>query len=204
MRCSPRKLVSLTAAALLALLPTLASVAEADRDPRSFGVVISADTLRSEPGSDGKAVAELPVGTDLGIEARRGLWMKVSSDKPAGAGWLRLTSVRLGVTAADLDLPADGDAAAPEKKRGFFSGVSRSVSSFFSRGAARSRPQATTATIGIRGLTPADLQAAKADPKALKTMQGYAASAGDAAIFARKGELATRTVSYAVLEKDDE
>ncbi|NNL99555.1 MAG: hypothetical protein HKO62_02310 [Gammaproteobacteria bacterium] len=190
-------------AALAAALPRMASVAEPERDPRSYGVVIAADKLRSEPAADGKLVAELPVGTDVSIAGRRGLWMDVSTADPERKGWLRLTSVRLGVTAADLGLPADDSGAAPApKKRGFFSGVSRSVSSLFSRG--RNRPQATTATIGIRGLTPADLQAAQADPEALEAMQGFAASAGDAAIFAREGKLTTRTVAYSVLEAGDE
>lgn len=191
--------------AALAMLPGLASVEEAERDPRSYGVVIAADTLRAEPAGDGAAVAELPAGTEVNIEGRRGLWMDVRSGKDAQRGWLRLTSVRLGVTAAELDLSDAGEAVdGKTKKRSFFSGVSRSVSSFFSRSQARARPQATTATIGIRGLTPADLQAAQADPKALQTMQGYAASAGDAAVFAREGDLAVRTVSYSVLEVEDE
>jgi len=148
--------------------------------------------LRQEPAQSSAVVTELQANTELRVFERERVWVRVvpSSDESADPGWLRFTELKFGVSAPAAEVPAD--VASP----GGFAGFSRSVSGFLRgfRSRSPSSPQAT-ATIGVRGLTVADLEAANPDPASLALINRYLTSRDDAARFAAVGGLAARPVS---------
>ncbi len=82
---------------------------------------------------------------------------------------------------------------------GFFSGlasISRKVTSIFKSDgdSSASGGSNAVATIGVRGLSEAELKAAKPDLDELKKMKLYVSSANRVDVFARKGKLIARKV----------
>ena len=82
---------------------------------------------------------------------------------------------------------------------GGFAGFSRSVSGFLSsfRSPSSRTTERSSSTIGMRGLTVAEIETAPADANALATISQYAMSTADAEMFARAGGLSARHVPYA-------
>ena len=168
----------------LLLLATHSAFAE---DPIDTGVTIRAAALRADPTPASAAVKEFAANTPVMVFERQRLWVRVASaDDTTTTGWLRFTELRFGtgVTSASTAPKSSG-----------FAGFSRSVSGFLSgfRGGS-SRTANTTATIGIRGLTVAELQAAQPDTNALATISRYSISAAEAEQFAGAGGLAAQHV----------
>ena len=85
----------------------------------------------------------------------------------------------------------------PASDSGFFSNLARGATGLFgARNNARPPNGAATATIGIRGLSAADLQTAAPNPAALQAMESFAASPSTAAIFAQQARLQVESVPY--------
>ncbi len=171
---------------ILYLLVIHVAVAE---DPIDTAVTIRNTVLRSEPVQTSDVVAELVVDTDVLVYERQRLWVRLASVNDADtAGWLRFTELRFGTTTAAKN-------AAPRSSG--FAGFSRSVSGFLGsfRGGG-SRATQKTSTIGIRGLTVAELETARPDAKALAAISRYAMSSSDAEQFAGSGGLTARSVPY--------
>jgi len=157
-------------AAGLALL--LAAQAWAEQ-PGS-AVLVKEETLRAAPRSDSQALATLPTHSNVLVQGRQGGWYRVTA-KPKQDGWLRLFALRFQSAAT---VPGS-------------SGVGSLVS------AVRTGHSDVTATTGVRGLTQQDLNQARADFNALRTMTSYRVDAGSARAFAAEGKLRPRELAYA-------
>lgn len=176
----------------LLVLCVLCAQPFADGPPDS-ATTVRATTLRDAPARTSTVIRQLAAGAELDVFARERLWVKAapSGAGEAQAGWLRFTEVRYHAAAA----PA---AAGSTSGAGGFAGFSRSVSGFLRSFGSRqaSTPQATS-TIGIRGLTVADLTAANPDPNALAFVERYVISKAGAEQFAGVGGLTARSVETA-------
>ncbi|MGR9090423.1 MAG: hypothetical protein ACU85U_07575 [Gammaproteobacteria bacterium] len=161
-------------------------------NPPDSATTVRATVLRDAPARASTVVRELAADVELDVFARERLWVKAapSGAGEAEAGWLRFTEVRYSTTAA----PA-ATQPVPAADAGGFAGFSRSVSGFLRGfgGRTANSPQATS-TIGIRGLTVADLEAAHPDQNALALVDRYAISKADAEQFAGVGGLTARDV----------
>jgi len=158
-------------------------------DPIDTAVTIRNTVLRTDRSNTSDIVVELKGATALEVYERQRLWVRVAAVNNTNAkGWLRFTELRFGTSAA-------GASEAP--KSSGFAGFSRSVSGFLSsfRGGG-SRTAQKTSTIGIRGLTVAELEAARPNPNALAAISRYAISPADAEQFAGAGGLTPRRVPY--------
>jgi hypothetical protein len=181
----------LPATALTFLL--LAAPPIAAEDPIDTAVTIRNTVLRAEPTQASDVVAEIPANTSVEVFQRQRLRVRLAAadDGEAEQGWLRFTELRFGAETNDA-------APSPEPETGAFAGFSRSVSGFLGSFRRRSsRTTQKTATIGIRGLTVADLEAAHPDVKALAAISRFAISKADAQQFAAAGGLAARDVPQA-------
>lgn len=178
----------------LLLLCALCGQSFADGPPDS-ATTVRATALRDAPARTSKVIRQLAASVELDVFARERLWVKAapSGAGEAQAGWLRFTEVRYHASAA----PAAATSGSTTEASGF-AGFSRSVSGFLRGFGSRqaNAPQATS-TIGIRGLTVADLTAANPDPNALALVDRYVISKADAEQFAGVGGLTARTVEAA-------
>ncbi|MEQ8232224.1 MAG: hypothetical protein RLW61_11845 [Gammaproteobacteria bacterium] len=157
----------------------------ADDAVAEHGTLLRESALVAMPG--GAEIARLAAGTTLEVHGRQGLWLLVTAPGTEGArrGWTRLTAVRLGGAA--------GTSAASAPQAGGFARFSRSITGLL--GGLRGRDTRTAhATIGIRGLTPGELQTAHHDARALAMVAALGASRTDAELFAQAGGLTARPV----------
>ena len=138
------------------------------------GVVLKADSIKSEPFKDASTVGSLNKGDSVQIVAKKGGWLQIKS--AAGAGWVRMLSIKRGA--------AGGSSAAGE-----LGGVAAMSTGRAGTG------QITSAT-GVRGLSEEDLKAAKFDAAELARAQGNAVSASVAGQFAAAGKLASQNVAF--------
>jgi len=106
-------------------------------------------------------------------------------------GWVRSYQVRAG------KVPSTVVAETRDEKRGVLSdlaSLSRSASGLLGGGNQASTNQ-TTATIGIRGLSAEELEAAKPDKKQLEKLKKYAATRSQGKKFAKTAKLKKRKVN---------
>lgn len=168
----------------LVLLATLSLPLQAAEETAiDGGVTLREAALRTQPAADASTLATLSPGTTLDVFERRGLWLRAGArgGGEAARGWLSITGVRLtGKPSGAARTLGSGLAR-----------LSRSVSSLF--GGLRGRETRTAhATIGIRGLTAAELNAAQPDAAALDYVAAWRASAEEAGAFASAGGLMAR------------
>ncbi len=171
---------------ILLLLVTQNAYAE---DSIDTATTIRATAMRAEPTMRSAAVKEMASDTSVVVFERQRLWVRVATaDDTETDGWLRFTELRFGAGAPAVTSNAP--------RSGGFAGFSRSVSGFLSsfRGGG-SRTAQKTATIGIRGLTVAELQAAQPDASALAAISRYAISPAEAEQFANAGGLSAQGVA---------
>ncbi|HYG31952.1 MAG TPA: SH3 domain-containing protein, partial [Methylophilaceae bacterium] len=105
----------------------------------------------------------------------QGGWMRVKAE--AGEGWLKMTSIRLGVAVA-----AKGDSGLGSLAKMALTG--------------RSGNTGVTATTGVRGLSPEELKNATPNPEAVKQLDQYASSKTKTQAFASAGKLQAQSVEY--------
>jgi uncharacterized protein YgiM (DUF1202 family) len=136
-----------------------------------------ATELKDKAAADGKTVASLPADTEVKVISRGGSgWTQV--DAKGQKGWVRVFHLRY--PAAVQTASASG---------GGLSAITGAL------GIGRSDTQrTTTATTGIRGLSPEDLKNAAPDNAALAKAQTYRADKPSAERFARDGKLVTVSV----------
>ncbi len=135
--------------------------------------IIEATELRSEPFLDAAVVAQLPMGTGVTIQQRKGGWYQVESGR--SSGWVRMTSMRLG-----------------EQLEGGDSGLG----SLFGTVTGRTGSSGVTAVTGIKGIEPEDMLSAVPDRRAVTAMDRFAVSAREADDFAAKGRLSPHQIEY--------
>ena len=173
-------------ALLLTVLTSCPTTTAADADAASdSGYTRRQTALLAAPESGADVVAELAVDTPVNVYERQRLWLRIK-DPSSNEGWLRLTDVRLSAT-----VESGGFASS-------LSALSRSVTGFMAGFRRSSDPSQTNyATLGVRGLTVSELQAAAPDFAALERSQAVQASPSAAQQFATAGGLAARDVEAA-------
>lgn len=137
------------------------------------GSALKNDTLRKEPYADAKTAGTLSRGESLEILKKQGAWLQVKTKKTSG--WVRLLSVKRG------------SSTAPNQTAGVLAVAS-----------GRAGTGQVVSTTGVRGLSEAELKAAKFNENEIKTMEGYTLSADDGRKFAQAGNL--QTIQFANLK----
>jgi len=122
------------------------------------------DSLRTEPYADAKISGSFVRGESLEIIKKQGAWLQVKAKK--GSGWVRLLSIKRGVTASSNQ--AAGVLAVASGRAGTGQVVS---------------------TTGVRGLSEQELKAAKFNEEEVKTLESYTLSAEKGRAFAKAGNL---------------
>jgi hypothetical protein len=140
-----------------------------------------ATDMRAAPDDAAAVVQMLPPQSKLQVLERRGAWTRVkgaAADAPSG--WVRMMHLR-GEVAVEQ--------SAPPSSGGFLGGVNRLLG-----GSKQTNTRAQSATLGIRGLSPEELQAAQPNPQALAKTKSFAATKPDAEQFAKEASLAKADV----------
>ena len=131
-----------------------------------------ATELKDRAAADARTVANLSEGASVKVlERGGGGWTRI--DSGGQQGWVRVFHLRF---------PAVAQAGSAS------GGGLGSLTSALGFGRDRSRA-ATTATVGVRGLSPEDLKNASPDTAALARLQSYRADKPSAERFARDGKL---------------
>lgn len=175
-------------------VPAAAPAPAAAAAPIDYGTSIRPATLRAEPDPAAAALGDLPIGTPVALLERRRLWVRVQpqSAAPSAPAWAPLLSFRFGPPAAAAGAPAAATGG------GGVAGFSRSVSGLLAgfRGRQAGYGSTDTATIGIRGLTSAELGSAAPDLQALAELDRHAVSPQDAQAYAFAGGLVPQRLPY--------
>lgn len=138
------------------------------------GIMLRADDLRAGAAANAAVIAKLERGTAVQILATQGGWVQVRHGNQTG--WVRLLNVRRG-TASQTD-------------------VAGGVAGVLALGTTRSDPNRVVATAGVRGLSVAELRAARFDAQQLERLERLGVSRAEAERFAATGKLAARKVDY--------
>jgi hypothetical protein len=131
------------------------------------GTMLKDDAVRVEPYADAPLALNLKKGAAVTIIKRAGGWYQVKAG--ATQGWVRMLSVRRGAAAQTNAMKEAGGAAAIATGR---AGTGQVVS-----------------TTGVRGLSEAELKAAKYDEAQIKKAESFAVAAAVAQSFAQQGKL---------------
>ena len=138
------------------------------------GLTVHEAVLRSDPAGNASEVATLPAETELSVFERLGGWYRVQAD--AGAGWLRLASLRFPST--ELGSADSGvDLILNSMRTGTYAGSSGT-------------------TTGVRGLDASDIDNASASEAQLEKLEGLASSADAGRAFAGEGKLKPVEIAY--------
>lgn len=135
---------------------------------------VRATELKAKPFADAATLLSLAEHGKVEIVTRQASWMQVKAD--GTTGWVKMLSLRLGNTEA-------------QKKTG-----DSGLGALFN--VAATGNSGSTVTTGVRGLSEENLKHARPNPKALKTMQGYAVNEQDAIGFAKAGKLEDQRMDY--------
>ncbi len=167
---------------LVLLLPAAAS---------QDGVMVRSAAVYADAKSTSHKVGKLTAGTRVTLFSRKGGWQEVFAEQQETIGWVRSYQVRPGnfEAAASIETSADS--------RGFLSGLasfSRKASSFFNTRSGST--SSGTATIGVRGLSEAEIKSAQADFAELEKMSTFASNDKRAQTFARDGRLEPQSVAH--------
>ena len=155
----------------------------------SNALVIRTAMLKSGPSFGTRTVTVLPVGTGVETGTRVGGWQKVTviSGPAEQSGWLRTYQLRNDIATTPALVSQKSDS-----KRGVLSGLdslSRSTSALFGRRELEGNSGNMTATIGVRGLSEADLKNASPNAVELQQLKVNAVSDRSALQFAQTGGL---------------
>jgi hypothetical protein len=171
---------------LIPLLLLLAPVKAAEQ-----AVIVRQAPVYAQASSASGIVGQLSAGTRVAVFAREGGWQEVFSEQPELTGWVRVYQVRGGNYAAPEVITEQEDS------RGFLAGLasfSRKASGFFKRDSTAT--SSGTATIGVRGLSEADINSAKPDFGELEKMNTYASKPERMEFFTAQGGLQAHKVPY--------
>ena len=137
--------------------------------------------LKDKGANDGKTVATLPENTQVKVVQRAGQWTRIEGG--GQAGWVRAFHLRFPTTVETSS-----------SSGGMLGGLTGGL---FGGGKTK---QATTATVGIRGLSAEDFKNANPDGAALLKMESFRVDKAGAQAFAREAKLATVSVNYLMEE----
>jgi hypothetical protein len=161
----------------------------------SAGVIVRTSMLKDSPAFDAKSVTTLSPGAKVNVLERQGGWQKVNLQASTNVqGWVRTYEVR-----TDID-PGTNPSVVKSKGSddgvlGGLAGLSRASAGLFgNRKKTNNEGSDMVATIGVRGLSEADLKKAKPSPTELARMMQYSVDAENAKQYAQAGELQSRSV----------
>jgi len=175
-------------ALLLLLSPPLAA---------EEGVIVREAKVYADASSSARQVGTIRAGTRVSIFGRKGGWEEIFAEQPETVGWVRSFQVRAGAYTPQVEAGEEPDS------RGFLSGlaaISRKASRFFST--SNSNTGTGTATIGVRGLSEAEIKSAKPDLAELAKMQGFASNQQRMARFQLEGQLSSYPVKHLKPKKE--
>jgi hypothetical protein len=159
------------------------------------GVIVRTALLKDNPAFDAKSVTTLSPGAKVNVLERQGGWQKVNLQASSNVqGWVRTYEVR-----TDID-PGKNPSVVKSKGSddgvlGGLAGLSRAGAGLFgNRGKSDNERSDMVATIGVRGLSEADLKKAKPAPAELARMMQYSVDAETAKQYAQAGELQSQNV----------
>ena len=156
------------------------------------GIIVRQAPVHADASSLSQRIGQLAAGSRVKIFGRNGGWEEVFSEQSEIVGWVRSYQVREG----DYTEPTVIEEA-EEDSRGFLSGLaslSRKASRFFSSDS--SSTSSGTATIGVRGLSEAEIKSAKPDLEELSKMQQYASNQSRMKKFRQSGHLRANDVKH--------
>lgn len=178
-----RRIYSVVVAVLLLLWGTGVAAAP--------GFIVRSSELRSAPSFSGQVVQRLAPGIAVTLLERRGGWRQVELQQNKRRGWVRSYQVRAG------QVPSTVVAETRDDQRGVLSdlaSLSRSASGLFGGGNSANTSQ-TTATIGIRGLSAEELEAARPDKKQLEKLKKYGVTRTAGKAFGKEAKLKKRKIN---------
>ena len=155
------------------------------------GIVVRLAPVHAEASSVSARIGQISAGSKISIFGRKGGWKEIFSEEKAIIGWVRSYQVREGNFTSTATVESKSDS------RGFLSGLasfSRKASGFFKSDS--SSTSAGIATIGIRGLSEAEIKSAVADFEELEEMKGFASSPARMPNFTRQGQLKTQAINH--------
>jgi hypothetical protein len=155
------------------------------------GTIVRQAAVYSEASAAAPRVGQIDAGARVSLFDRKGGWQEIFSEEKAITGWVRAYQVRQG------DFGAAVASDSKEDSRGFLAGLasfSRKASGFFRQDSGVT--SSGTATIGVRGLSEAEIRSAQADFDELQKMEQFASSKNRARGFASAGGLKASKVPY--------
>ena len=155
------------------------------------GLIIRTSKIYKNASSSSAVVGQIKSGTKVDIIESKSGWKQIFFVKKSLTGWIRSYQVRTGFSAEAENTKKDSGSG------GFLFGlasISRSVTSLFKSDKNAKASSTTTATIGVRGLSEAELKTVKPDLNELKKMKLYVSSVNRVDVFVRKGQLTARKV----------
>ena len=178
---------------MCALFIFLAAPLQAGQD----AIVVREALVYSATNSASQAVGKIAAGTRVSVFQRKGGWKEVYYEQESIVGWVRSYQIREG----SLTPAVEGETGSDS--RGFLAGLaafSRKASGFFR--SSSSTTSSSTATIGVRGLSEAEINAARPDYDEFKKMQQYASDNLRLVEFSQSGQLSVNNVEHlAVIKK---
>ena len=136
--------------------------------------------LKDKGANDGKTIATLPENTAVKVVQRAGGWTRIEGG--GQAGWVRAFHLRFPST---VEQSSSSGGFLGSIGGGLFGGKTK---------------QATTATVGIRGLSAEDFKNANPDAGALAKMESFRVDKAGAQAFAREARLASVSINYLMEE----
>jgi hypothetical protein len=181
------------AVTMRSLLPVLLVFALLGSEVRaeSQGVIVRQATVYADASIAGGGVGNVAAGVTVSMFKRKGGWQEIYSEEHSIIGWVRSYQVRAGQFNTAVVSPEQED------DRGFLSGLasfSRKASGYFTQDSAAT--SSGTATIGVRGLSEAEINSAEPDFEELKKMDQFASDDKRMKRFTRAGGLKAQKVSY--------
>jgi hypothetical protein len=156
------------------------------------GVIVRSANLYSEASSGSKKIDKLNPGNRAVLLDRSGGWKKIQSVDKALTGWVRTYQVRQIEATAATEIETEPDS------RGFLAGLatwSRKASGFFNNNT-ESAGSSSTATIGVRGLSEAEINTAKPNFEQFEMFKIFASDKNRMATFKKAGHLQSSKVSF--------
>jgi hypothetical protein len=170
------------------LLTTAAIAAPSD------GVIVRTAALKESASSIAKSSTNLTPGTRVTVLERQGGWQNVSlQNSPNVKGWVRTYEVRTNIEPGSTPTVvkskgSDGGVL------GGLAGLSRASTGLFGKRENDQRNDGMVATIGVRGLSEADLKKAKPNPTEFAKLVQYGVDAETAKKYAQAGKLKSQAV----------
>jgi hypothetical protein len=135
-----------------------------------------ASELKDKGAADAKTLATLPENTPVKVLQRAGGWTNIEANGQKGF-----------VRAFHLRFPSTVETSSSS------GGALGAIGGFFGGGGQK---KATTATVGIRGLSAEDFKNANPDANALVKMESFRVDKAGAQAFAREAKLSSVSINY--------